>query len=144
MHRPQNENSSPNTTDSNRVIDNNGNLKEMVRSLLTREFLSNILVQTPQPLQSQSHLNDGHETIHRGIKRRFGSIAFPKDDEQQVNGFLNQKLGKEHLSRRAGPRGTRLTYIESCKAIELANQAFGFNGWSCHILECKEEYVSSY
>ncbi|TMW68554.1 hypothetical protein Poli38472_006022 [Pythium oligandrum] len=71
--------------------------------------------------------------------KRFGSVAFGSE-EDKVNSFLHQKLGKEHLSRRAGPRGTRLTYIESCKAIELANQAFGFNGWSCRIIECKEEY----
>lgn len=41
---------------------------------------------------------------------------------------------------RIGPGGKKLTYIESCKAIELANKTFGFNGWACQILEVKEEY----
>ena len=73
---------------------------------------------------------------------RFGRVAFAHDEQTNVNEFLHQKLGKENLTRRPGPGGKKLTYIESCKAIELANKAFGFNGWSCKIVECKEEYVS--
>lgn len=77
-----------------------------------------------------------------GARARFGGVAFGGAQEAAVGDFLRQKLGKESLTRRPGPGGKRLTYIESCKAIELANRAFGFNGWSCRILECKEEYVS--
>ena len=73
----------------------------------------------------------------------FGTTFFDEKDQSKTEQMLHQKLGKENLSRRPGPRGTRLTYIESCKAIELANHTFGFNGWSCHLLECKEEYVMS-
>lgn len=83
----------------------------------------------------------GDLTAHAATGRRFGAVPFPPTDESQVNQFLHQKLGKDNLTRRPGPGGRRLTYIESCKAIELANQAFGFNGWSCRIIECKEEYV---
>ncbi|CAI5712540.1 hypothetical protein KXD40_001656 [Peronospora effusa] len=71
---------------------------------------------------------------------RFGRVAFADQEKQSVNAFLHQKLGKDSLARRPGPGGRKLTYIESCKAIELANRAFGFNGWSCHIVECKEEF----
>nr|CCA14659.1 Rad52/22 domaincontaining protein putative [Albugo laibachii Nc14] len=70
----------------------------------------------------------------------FGTTSFDEKDQSKTEQMLHQKLGKENLSRRPGPRGTRLTYIESCKAIELANHTFGFNGWSCHLVECKEEY----
>ncbi|GMF19033.1 unnamed protein product [Phytophthora fragariaefolia] len=72
---------------------------------------------------------------------RFGRVAFGAQEQQGVDAFLHQKLGKDSLARRPGPGGRKLTYIESCKAIELANRAFGFNGWSCRIVECKEEYV---
>jgi hypothetical protein len=75
---------------------------------------------------------------------RFGSVPFEPEVRDKIDTFLHQKLGKENLTRRPGPGGKRLTYIESCKAIELANRAFGFNGWSCHIIECKEEYVRYY
>jgi hypothetical protein len=100
-------------------------LSELVKSVLSRDVLSSLLSQAALSL----------------APKRFGNVGFGGNDESNVNAFLHQKLGKDNLSRRAGPRGTKLTYIESCKAIELANQAFGFNGWSCHILECKEEYV---
>ncbi|KAH7479630.1 DNA repair and recombination protein rad22 [Phytophthora ramorum] len=75
-----------------------------------------------------------------GSTRSFGRVAFASAEQQSVGAFLHQKLGKESLARRPGPGGRKLTYIESCKAIELANSAFGFNGWSCHIVECKEEF----
>ncbi|CAH0473342.1 unnamed protein product [Peronospora belbahrii] len=75
-----------------------------------------------------------------GNATRFGRVAFADEEQQNVDAFLHQKLGKDSLTRRPGPGGRKLTYIESCKAIELANRAFGFNGWSCHIIECKEEY----
>ncbi|KAG2993695.1 hypothetical protein PC118_g3895 [Phytophthora cactorum] len=75
-----------------------------------------------------------------GSAVRFGRVAFGEQEQQGVDAFLHQKLGKDSLARRPGPGGRKLTYIESCKAIELANRAFGFNGWSCHIVECKEEY----
>ncbi|KAF4319510.1 hypothetical protein G195_005335 [Phytophthora kernoviae 00238/432] len=78
--------------------------------------------------------------LNAGNSARFGRIAFANEEQKSVDAFLTQKLGKESLSRRPGPGGRKLTYIESCKAIELANRAFGFNGWSCRIIECKEEF----
>jgi hypothetical protein len=98
---------------------------ELVQSVLSHDVLSSLVAQAVQGMTA----------------RRFGNVAFASRDESNVNAFLHQKLGRDNLSRRAGPRGTKLTYIESCKAIELANQAFGFNGWSCNIVECKEEFV---
>jgi DNA repair and recombination protein RAD52 len=44
---------------------------------------------------------------------------------------LTQKLGPEFLSQRPGPGGgPKLTYVEGWKVINLANEVFGFNGWS--------------
>lgn len=97
-------------------------MKEMVAGMIAKELMQNL-------------------TTVAGSRTRFGNVGFEGSEQKNVNAFLHQKLGKSHLTRRPGPGGTRLTYIESCKAIELANQAFGFNGWSCRILECKEEYV---
>ena len=48
----------------------------------------------------------------------FGRVAFADQEKQSVNAFLHQKLGKDSLTRRPGPGGRKLTYIESCKAIE--------------------------
>jgi hypothetical protein len=100
-------------------------MKHMVAALVAKELLAGL---TPGSGQGGA---------------RFGSVAFGDEQEATVNAFLHQKLGNDSLTRRPGPGGKRLTYIESCKAIELANRAFGFNGWSCHIIDCHEEYVRS-
>jgi DNA repair and recombination protein RAD52 len=47
---------------------------------------------------------------------------------------LDQKLGPEYISQRPGPDGgPKLTYAEGWKLINLANEVFGFNGWSSSI-----------
>lgn len=78
---------------------------------------------------------------------------------------LNQRLGPEFISTRQGPgganrssafrekclptedlflavTGTRLSYLEGWKAIELANEVFGFNGWSSSITRMDVDFVS--
>ncbi|OQR86973.1 Rad52/22 domain-containing protein [Achlya hypogyna] len=70
----------------------------------------------------------------------FGTLAFTAEEQQRTDAYLRQKLNTNMLSRRPGPGGRRLTYLESCKAIEIANEAFGFNGWSCRIVDCNLEY----
>jgi DNA repair and recombination protein RAD52 len=100
-----------------------GDLQQTVATLVAQQVAAALLA----PLSGAS-------------EKRFGRVAFPSPEQQSVDAFLRQKLGKDSLARRPGPGGRKLTYIESCKAIELANRAFGFNGWSCRIVECKEEF----
>jgi DNA repair and recombination protein RAD52 len=47
---------------------------------------------------------------------------------------LNQKLGPEFISTRPGGNGMKLTYTEGWKVINLANEVFGFNGWSTTVV----------
>ena len=47
---------------------------------------------------------------------------------------LNQKLGPEYISTRPGGNGMKLTYTEGWKVINLANEVFGFNGWSTAVV----------
>lgn len=53
---------------------------------------------------------------------------------------LEKQLGPEYLSTRPGPSGQRLTYIGAEKIIALANEVFGFNGWSSSIRDVKIDY----
>jgi DNA repair and recombination protein RAD52 len=51
-----------------------------------------------------------------------------------IQAKLGQKLGPEYISQRPGPGGgPKLTYAEGWKIINLANETFGFNGWSSSI-----------
>jgi len=55
---------------------------------------------------------------------------------------LQQRLGPEFLSQRPGPGGgQKLTYLEGWKAIDLANEIFGFNGWSTSVVSLDVDYV---
>ncbi|KAF8708201.1 DEAD protein, partial [Rhizoctonia solani] len=58
----------------------------------------------------------------------------------QMQAKLNKKLGPEFISQRPGPK---LTYAEGWKIINLANEVFGFNGWSSSVLSITTDYVRS-
>lgn len=58
----------------------------------------------------------------------------------QIQSNLQQKLGPEYISYRAGPGGTRVSYLESNKAIELANEIFGHDSWSSEIIKFEEKF----
>lgn len=83
----------------------------------------------------------------------FGEGTYTPDEQQRIQELLNSKLGREHLATRQGPGGSKLTYVEGNVALELANEVFGFNGWSRSILKTVKctmakrrvgEYYSNY
>jgi len=59
----------------------------------------------------------------------FGTRAFSTEEQEHVGDLLERRLAGEHLAQRVGSGNTKFTYVESWKAIELANSVFGFNGW---------------
>ncbi|KAF7896302.1 hypothetical protein EAF00_006316 [Botryotinia globosa] len=54
---------------------------------------------------------------------------------------LEKQLGPEYISSRAGPSGHKVHYITAEKCIQLANEVFGFNGWSSQIIETQVDFV---
>ena len=54
---------------------------------------------------------------------------------------LEKKLGPEYLSSRTGPSGQKVHYIAAEKCIALANEVFGFNGWSSSIQNIQVDFV---
>lgn len=63
-----------------------------------------------------------------------------KIDEMQAK--LNKKLGPEYISQRPGPTGgPKLTYAEGWKIINLANEVFGFNGWSSSVVNMTTDFI---
>ncbi|SCV74366.1 BQ2448_6798 [Microbotryum intermedium] len=61
--------------------------------------------------------------------------------QQQTQRMLNKTLGPEFISNRSGPSGSKLTYIEGWKVINLANEIFGFNGWYSSVKELTVDYI---
>ncbi|KAF5389611.1 hypothetical protein D9757_004219 [Collybiopsis confluens] len=55
---------------------------------------------------------------------------------------LNQQLGPEYISTRPGPGGgPKLVYAEGWKIINLANEVFGFNGWSSNLVNLTTDFI---
>ncbi|KAI0738916.1 Rad52 22 double-strand break repair protein [Daedaleopsis nitida] len=60
----------------------------------------------------------------------------------EMQAKLNKKLGPEYISQRPGPGGgPKLTYAEGWKIINLANEVFGFNGWSSNIVSITTDFI---
>ncbi|KAL8674251.1 MAG: hypothetical protein Q9168_001318 [Polycauliona sp. 1 TL-2023] len=53
---------------------------------------------------------------------------------------LEKQLGPEYISTRPGAAGTKVSYLAAEKAINLANEVFGFNGWSSSIKEMQLDF----
>lgn len=54
---------------------------------------------------------------------------------------LDKQLGPEYISSRAGPGGARVHYLTAEKVIGLANEVFGFNGWSSSIQNIQVDFA---
>ncbi|MCJ1308461.1 DNA repair protein rad52 [Agyrium rufum] len=54
---------------------------------------------------------------------------------------LEKQLGPEYISSRPGAGNQKVHYLAAEKAIQLANEVFGFNGWSSTIKEVQIDFV---
>lgn len=59
----------------------------------------------------------------------------------ELQAKLDKKLGPEFVSTRTGAGGMKLTYAEGWKIINIANEVFGFNGWSSSIVNMNTDYI---
>lgn len=78
----------------------------------------------------------------------FGHTSFADPPEETATKIatlqakLNKKLGPEFVSQRPGPGGgPKLTYAEGWKIINLANEVFGFNGWSSSVVNITTDFI---
>lgn len=54
---------------------------------------------------------------------------------------LDKQLGPEYISSRPGAAGQKVHYLAAEKCINLANEVFGFNGWSSAIQQIQIDFV---
>ncbi|KAL8711549.1 MAG: hypothetical protein Q9220_003959 [cf. Caloplaca sp. 1 TL-2023] len=54
---------------------------------------------------------------------------------------LEKQLGPEYISTRPGASGQKVPYLAADKCINLANEVFGFNGWSSGIQQIQIDFV---
>ncbi|GAA5901361.1 hypothetical protein JCM5296_006769 [Sporobolomyces johnsonii] len=59
----------------------------------------------------------------------------------KIQSLLNKTLGPEQIANRPGGGGAKLTYLEGWKAINLANEVFGYNGWFTDIKYLEADFI---
>ncbi|KAI1370169.1 recombination protein Rad52 [Hypoxylon crocopeplum] len=83
---------------------------------------------------------------HNGIANPFEETKpriseFTAIEIATLQARLEKQLGPEYLSARSGPSGQKVHYIAAEKCIALANEVFGFNGWSSSIQNIQVDFV---
>ncbi|XP_048865735.1 DNA repair protein RAD52 homolog isoform X2 [Brienomyrus brachyistius] len=74
-------------------------------------------------------------------KLRFGQYQYSAEEYQAVQNALRQTLGPEYISTRMAGGGQKVCYIEGHRVISLANEMFGYNGWSHSISQQTVDFV---
>ncbi|RCK58135.1 DNA repair and recombination protein RAD52 [Candida viswanathii] len=73
-------------------------------------------------------------------ERLFDPVPYTPEEFARIQSKLNEVLGKEYVSDRPAGGGQTVKYIEGWKALNLANEIFGFNGWNTEIITCNVDY----
>ncbi|KAG5845681.1 hypothetical protein ANANG_G00141850 [Anguilla anguilla] len=71
----------------------------------------------------------------------FGKYKYTADEYQAVQNALRRNLGPEYISTRIAGGGQKVCYIEGHRVISLANEMFGYNGWSHSISQQNVDFV---
>ncbi|MCJ1279972.1 DNA repair protein rad52 [Puttea exsequens] len=66
---------------------------------------------------------------------------FTAQEIATISSRLEKQLGPEYLSSRPGAGGGKVHYLAADKSINLANEVFGFNGWSSSIQNVQIDFV---
>jgi recombination DNA repair RAD52 pathway protein len=98
----------------------------------------------PKPLTTRLTIHS-HGDQYKSIANPFEDPRISNFTAQEIatlQSRLNKQLGPEFVSMRPGAGGGKVAYLEAQKAINLANDVFGFNGWSSSIREVQIDFVS--
>ncbi|CEQ42445.1 SPOSA6832_04250, partial [Sporobolomyces salmonicolor] len=123
--------------------------------------MANWLGEDPPPVWVDPH----HRTMYRESSSQFPPYPtrnFPPSDQinnvtppnvftgmsheaqirhGKIQSLLNKTLGPEQIANRPGGGGAKLTYLEGWKAINLANEVFGYNGWFTDIKYLEADFI---
>ncbi|KAF9428831.1 DNA repair protein rad52 [Podila epigama] len=66
---------------------------------------------------------------------------FTTEEKVHINANLAKYLSPDFTTNRAGPGGSRLTYIETWRIKNMANSIFGFDGWSSTISDVTVDFL---
>lgn len=76
--------------------------------------------------------------------REFKPVEYHPGDAQRIQQMLEKVLGPEYVSSRSGGAAGSVSYIEGWKALNLANEIFGFNGWNSELISSTVDYFDTH
>ncbi|CAK7204536.1 DNA repair protein rad52 [Sporothrix eucalyptigena] len=94
-----------------------------------------------QSMQPQSGFGDMNQQQQQPAQR---ISEYTAKEIATLQSRLEKQLGPEYLSARSGPSGQKVHYIAAEKVITLANEVFGFNGWSSSIQNIQIDFVDEH
>ncbi|XP_051886432.1 DNA repair protein RAD52 homolog isoform X3 [Pristis pectinata] len=71
----------------------------------------------------------------------FGQYQYTAEEYQAIQCALQRRLGPEYISQRPAGGGQKVCYIEGHRVVNLANELFGYNGWSHSITQQNVDFV---
>ena len=90
----------------------------------------------------EQHLSTGVKTITNPFDEVKPRVSeYTATEIATLQSRLEKQLGPEYISSRAGPSGQKVHYLAAEKCIQLANEVFGFNGWSSQIMDVQVDFV---
>lgn len=101
-----------------------------------------MLIPTISP--GDQHKPNGTATSNPFEESRPRVTEYTAQEIATLQSRLDKQLGPEYISNRAGPGGSKVHYLAADKAISLANQVFGFNGWSSSIQNIQIDFVDEH
>jgi DNA repair and recombination protein RAD52 len=71
-------------------------------------------------------------------------VPYDEEEKMRIQNLLNKVLGPEYVSYRPGGGGLKVSYIEGWRALNLANEVFGFNGWNSELISTQVDYFDTH
>ncbi|EME44443.1 hypothetical protein DOTSEDRAFT_53542 [Dothistroma septosporum NZE10] len=92
------------------------------------------------PAPGDQH-RDNANTINPFIEKTPHITEYTAQEIATLQSRLDKQLGPEYISTRPGNGGGKVHYLAAEKVINLANEVFGFNGWSSSIINVQIDFV---
>jgi DNA repair and recombination protein RAD52 len=87
------------------------------------------------------HKANGHAASNPFDTDKPAPSAYTASEIATLQSRLDKQLGPEYISSRPGAAGQKVHYLAAEKVINLANEVFGFNGWSSAIQNIQIDFV---
>ncbi|KAK4939411.1 DNA repair protein rad52 [Elasticomyces elasticus] len=93
------------------------------------------------PAVGDQHKLNGNSTANPFEDHKHFISEYTAQEIATLQSRLEKQLGPEYILTRAGPGGSKVPYLPGEKVISLANDVFGFNGWSSSIQNIQIDFV---